>query len=96
MTDPPERPILSVADVKRRFSDVIGRVERGERIVVSRRGKPVLALVPADSAGASRPAPVGLAAMAGTLGDWHALPRVVTEIYAARRRARDRAAPDLG
>lgn len=38
--------VMSVADAKRRFSELIERVGRGERFVVARRGKPVLALVP--------------------------------------------------
>ena len=38
--------VLTVADAKRRFSELIERVGRGERFVVTRRGKPVLALVP--------------------------------------------------
>lgn len=37
--------VISVADAKRRFSELIERVGRGERFVVTRRGKPVLALV---------------------------------------------------
>ncbi len=41
---------VSVADAKRRFSELIERVGRGERFLVTRRGKPVLALVPADEA----------------------------------------------
>ncbi len=40
--------VVSVADAKRRFSELIERVGRGERFLVTRRGKPVLALVPAD------------------------------------------------
>ena len=39
---------VSVADAKRRFSELIERVGRGDRFVVTRRGKPVLALVPPD------------------------------------------------
>ena len=42
--------VVSVADAKRRFSELIERVGRGERFVVTRRGKPVLALVPAHEA----------------------------------------------
>lgn len=38
---------MSVADVKRRFADVIGRVVYGgDRVVVERRGRPVVAIVP--------------------------------------------------
>ncbi len=38
---------MAVAEVKRRFADVIGRVvHAGDRIVVERRGRPVVAIVP--------------------------------------------------
>jgi hypothetical protein len=39
---------------------------------------------------------VGLAAVAGALAGWEELEEVVEEIYAARRSAVDRPAPDLG
>jgi prevent-host-death family protein len=42
--------VVSVADAKRRFSELIERVGRGERFLVTRRGKPVLALVPPGDA----------------------------------------------
>ncbi len=88
--------MLGVAEAKRRFSELIERVRQGERFVVSRRGKPAVALVPPDQVGdRSELRPVGLAAVAGALADWDALEDVASEIYESRRRARDRAAPDL-
>ncbi len=87
---------LGVAQAKSRFSELIDRVGRGERFVVSRRGKPAVALVPPDQATPARPRPTGLAAAAGALADWDELAQVVQEIYADRRRSRDRAAPKLG
>lgn len=96
MTAEPDENVLGVAETKSRFSELIERVRHGERFVVARRGKPVLALVPPDES--VRPAarrPAGLAAIAGALEEWTDLPEVVDEIYASRRRARDRAAPDL-
>lgn len=95
MSSEPEANILGVAETKSRFSELIDRVRRGERFLVARRGTPVLALVPPDQAVAPGARPTGLAAVAGALADWDDLPRAVEEIYAARRRARDRAAPDL-
>lgn len=86
---------LPVAEAKRRFSELLDRVERGEQILVSRRGKVVALLVRPRGAWAARAAPVGLAAVAGALGDWRELETVVKEVYAARRRARDRSVPDL-
>src|SRR6266496_6550180 len=95
MTAGPVENILGVAEAKARFSELIERVRHGERFLVARRGTPVLALVPPDQAVRPGTRPTGLAAIAGALAEWAELPQVVDEIYAARRRARDRTAPDL-
>lgn len=88
---------LSVAEAKRRFSELIERVGRGERIVVSRRGKPALALVaPEPVLERHGERPLGLAALAGSLADWKEIEAVVDDIYKARRQARDRRAPRIG
>jgi antitoxin (DNA-binding transcriptional repressor) of toxin-antitoxin stability system len=88
--------VLGVAEAKRRFSELIGRIGEGEHFVVARRGRPVLALVPPTVEAARKPnSPRGLAAVAGALADWEDLDDVVGEIYAHRRRARDRAVPEL-
>jgi prevent-host-death family protein len=88
---------LGVADAKRRFGELIDRVQKGERFLVLRRGRPAVALVPpgAEIRRRPSPAPRGLAAGAGALGDWDELAETVGEIYAGRRRAKDRPAPDL-
>ena len=87
---------LGVAEAKRRFSELIERVGRGERFVICRRGKPAVALVSPDEV-RTRPEgrPVGLAAVAGALSDWDSLDDVVAEIYSSRRKAKDREVPDL-
>ena len=42
---------VSVAEAKKHFSDLLGRVAyRGERITISKRGKPMAVLVPAAKA----------------------------------------------
>lgn len=90
--------VYGVAEAKRRFAELIDRVGRGERFLICRRGRPAVALVPPDEAARTdrEVRPVGLAALAGALADWDELETVTTEIYASRRRARDRQAPDLG
>lgn len=94
---PPETTI-GTAEAKRRFSELVDRVGAGERILVSRRGRPAVALVPPATElferGPSRPS--GLASLAGALADWEDLDSVVADVYAARRDSRDRPAPNLG
>ncbi len=93
----PSRVPLGVAEAKRRFSELIDRVDAGERFVVSRRGRPAMVLGPPTTE-ALQPAaekPIGLAAVAGALAEWEDLEETVEEIYAARRGSRDRPAPDL-
>jgi prevent-host-death family protein len=89
---------VGTAEAKRRFSELVDRVGEGERFLVSRRGRPAVALVPPapELFEVPRRPPSGLAAVAGTLADWGDLDEVVTEIYAARRGSKDRPAPDLG
>jgi prevent-host-death family protein len=89
--------LVGVAEAKRRFSELLDRVNAGERIVIARRGKPAVALVPPgqELARGVRAAPVGFAALAGALADWDELDEVVDEIYDARERAADRPEPVL-
>ena len=85
---------LGVADAKRRFSELIERVQKGERFVISRRGKPAVALVPAEEAERdTTPKPLGLASIAGALSDVEGFEEVMAEVYASRRQAKDRPAP---
>jgi prevent-host-death family protein len=60
--------VLGVAEAKRRFSELIDRVGRGERFLVTRRGKPVVGLVPAEEgAWADEPRKRGVLALMGAL-----------------------------
>jgi prevent-host-death family protein len=93
----PAAHVLGVAEAKRRFSELIDRVAGGERFIVARHGKPAVALVaPSErSIRAATQRPIGLAAVAGALADWDDIDEVVHDIYAARRRSRDRTVPAL-
>ena len=88
---------IGVAEAKKRFSEIVDRVAKGERFLVCRHGKPAVALVsPGDvPEGEPQGPPRGLAAFAGALGEWDNLEEAVAEIYAARSRAKDRAVPEL-
>ncbi len=94
-----DRSIESVgtAEAKRRFSELVDRVGEGERFVVSRHGRPVVALVPPEPSLLDRasPAPSGLAAIAGALAEWDELDDIVADIYTARRTSEDRPVPAL-
>lgn len=97
MTSRASPSALSVAEAKRRFSELIERVGRGERLVICRRGKPVMTLSSVEAGGASgRAAPTGLASLAGALSGDDDLDEMVAEIYAARRRSTDRTVEPLG
>ena len=88
--------VLGVAETKRRFAELIDRVLAGERVIVTRRGRPVAVLVPAtDDAAVEPPKHVGLAAFAGILADWEEGPEVIEEIYAARGRSFGRDVPEI-
>ena len=86
--------MIGVAEAKRRFSELIDRVQRGERFVVARRGRPVLALVPPERAGESEPAEyVGLIGLVGAMADWPEFGEVMDEVYASRRGRHGREVP---
>lgn len=89
---------VGTAEAKRRFSELVDRVGEGERFLVSRRGRPAVALVPPASSALEHPGPppTGLAAIAGALAEWDDLDDVVAEIYESRSNSADRPAPDLG
>ena len=72
---------INLAEAKRRFSDLVGRVAYGgEEIVIARRGRPVARLVPL------RPAAPHLATVAGWLPDDDPLFAALDRIAAERGR----------
>lgn len=88
---------LGVAEAKRRFAELIDRVGAGERIVVTRHGRPAVAIVPPEAVDPSLPSgrPTGFAALAGTLADEDDFADVMAEVVRSRRTAHDRPAPEL-
>ncbi len=95
---PGGKPPASVgtAEAKRRFSELVDRVGEGESFLVSRHGRPAVALVPpAPELFERREPPRGLASLAGALAEWDQLDADVAAIYAARRASVDRPAPEL-
>lgn len=86
-----------MAEARRRFSELVDRASRGERFLISRRGRPAVTLVPPkpDTPESPDPPPTGLAAIAGALAEWDELDDVVAEIYECRRTSIGRPVPDL-
>ncbi len=93
---------IGVAEAKRRFSELIDRVRAGEHFVVTRRGKPVIALLPpaeVDLMAHTQGEPLGLAAFVGILETVEGIAEIdvdemLAEIYADRLRAMPRDLPD--
>ena len=86
---------MGVAEVKRRFSEVLSRVElRGESVVVRRRGRPVAVIAPPGELDLAPGEPTprrGLAAAAGAWEEHEDIDGFIATIRAARQRAVDRA-----
>ena len=92
---------IGVADIKRRFSEFLNRVELNrERVVIQRRGRRVAALVPADEIDAvgglvDRPTPRGLLAAAGVWEDFDEADEFLEEIRRLRDQSSDRSVEPL-
>ena len=88
---------FSVAEAKRRFSELLDRVAQGERFVVERRGRPAVALIPVDETTEEDGQRYrGALSMVGALADVEGFDELMREIVASRQRASDRPPPDLG
>ncbi len=89
--------IIGVAEAKRTFADLIDRVGAGERVLVTRHGKPAVAIVAPEEVDPSLPSgrPTGFAALAGMLADVEGFADVMDDVVRSRDDARDRPAPQL-
>ena len=93
---------MGVAELKRRFSELLGRIElRREAFVVMKRGRRVAALVPLDRAltasgepGRSQPRR-GLLAMVGAWADHDDIDEFIDDIRRQRGAADDREVGEL-
>jgi len=76
---------MSVAEAKRRFSELLDRVASGERFLVTRRGRPAAALCPpGEAAAVDEPAHLGLLAFAGVLAEWPEFDEIMRDVVASR------------
>ena len=92
---------INVAEAKKRFSELLARTAyAGERFVISRRGRPLAALVAVDDLnrletrhrGADREQvePQGLLAAAKALADYEDFENVMARVSRGRRRSKGR------
>ena len=85
---------VSVGDAKRRLSELMSRVVyRGERFVIERRGKPMVALVSAEDLARLEQEPVSAGGLLAALGAWAEFDEIddlVADIYRHRSQATDR------
>lgn len=87
---------MNVAEAKRRFSELLDRVGKEERFVVTRRGRPAAALVPPhDASIRDEPARLGLLAFVGALSEWPHFDGLMREIVADRANHMPAPAPEL-
>ncbi len=88
---------VSVAEAKRKFSDVVGAVRHGgQRFVIERRGTPVAAIVPVgDLATIEGKGARGVLGLVGAFRDAGALPRILDGVVRTRSSQRPRRAPKL-
>jgi prevent-host-death family protein len=74
---------VSVAEAKKHFSDLLGRVAyRGERITISKRGKPTAVLVPATEVRGQK----GIREIRGWLEASHPFFKVIDQIVSDREK----------
>jgi len=88
---------LNVAEAKKKFSELLARVAfKGERFVITRRGKPMAALIGLDDLavleeqGGRSSEPQGLLATAGALADYEDFEETMTAVCCSRRQAAGR------
>ena len=85
---------VSVGEAKRSLSELMGRVVyRGERFVIERRGKPMVALVSAEDLARLEQEAVSAGGLLAALGAWAEFDEIddlVADIYRHRSQATDR------
>jgi prevent-host-death family protein len=83
---------MGVAEVKRNFADVVGEVlHGGKRVIVERRGRPVVAIVPLTEKAASlRPGQQLAAAIGSGKQEGESFRQLMKEIILQRQKRRPR------
>ena len=86
---------IGLTEARERLTEILERVLEGERVVVTRYGSPVAAIVPAPPDADEGDRPAGLGAFAGAAASRRALYATVVEVVASRSLARDREPPEI-
>ena len=85
---------VSAAEAKRKFSDLVRQVQRGNRVLIHKNGKPAAALVSISDLNAlsrtSDDKPGGLLKYVGLFADFPEWGQIMKEVVASRRRDRPR------
>ncbi len=88
--------VVGVAEVKRHFSEVIGKVShKGEHFIIERKGKPVAALVSVNDLESvektgAKAKKGGLLAAIGAWEDFEGIEEVIEDIYEKRKKSKER------
>lgn len=87
---------ISVAEVKRRFADVLGAVRhKNERFVIERNGKPIAALVPLTELSDQPDERQGFMSFVGAFSDAPEFADVLAEAVESRQSQESRPDPGL-
>jgi prevent-host-death family protein len=91
-----ETPTVGLTEARDRLTELLERVLEGERMIVTRYGSPVAAIVPVPADLGDHDPPLGLAAFAGAAAPCRDLYGTVAAVVGMRPVSRDREPPELG
>ena len=91
-----DTPQIGLTEARERLTELLERALDGERMVVTRYGSPVAAIVPVPADLEGHDPPLGLAAFAGAAASCHDLYGTVATVVGLRPLSRDREPPDIG
>lgn len=87
--------MIGLTEARERLTELLERVLEGERLVVTRYGSPVAAIVPVPPDLDDGDPPLGLAAFAGAAASCRDLYGTVGTVVGMRPISRDREPPEL-
>ena len=88
--------VVGVTETRQHFAAILERVLDGEQVIVTRRGEPVAAIVPAPQETDPAAEPVGLAAFAGALPRRSGIDEAAAAVVAMRSLTREREPAEIG